>query len=223
MSKNKETEVGSPGQKAGRQDDKPASVWDERYAGEEYHFGTDPNTFLVSQQSLLRPGMSCLALADGEGRNGVWLAEQGLDVLSVDSSPVALEKARQLARSRGVAAKFERVDLMQWPWEENRFDVVAAIFIQFAPPGLREQMFVHIKRCLKPGGLLLLQGYTPRQLHYRTGGPSQAENLYTETLLREAFADMETIELREHDDVISEGAGHSGMSALIDLVARKPG
>ena len=136
---------------------------------------------------------------------------------------MALDKARKLAQQRGVKVQFEQVDLAQWSWGESRFDVVVAIFIQFAPPGLREQMFAHIKRCLKPGGLLLLQGYTPRQLHYRTGGPSQAENLYTETLLREAFADMEIVELREHDDVISEGAGHSGMSALIDVVARKPG
>lgn len=198
-----------------------SSVWDERYAGEEYHFGTDPNAFLVSQQSLLKRGMSCLAVADGEGRNGVWLAEHGLDVLSVDSSPVAQEKARKLAQQRGVTVEFEQVDLMQWTWGENRFDMVAAIFIQFASPDLREQMFAHIKRCLKPGGLLLLQGYTPRQLHYRTGGPSLAENLYTEALLRNAFDDMEILHLREHDDIISEGSGHSGMSALIDLVARK--
>ncbi|OIQ94347.1 tRNA (cmo5U34)-methyltransferase [mine drainage metagenome] len=197
------------------------SVWDERYAGDEYHFGTEPNAFLVSQQSLLKPGMSCLAVADGEGRNGVWLAGHGLDVLSVDSSSVAQEKAKKLAQQRGVAVKFEQVDLSQWAWGENRFDMVAAIFIQFAPPELREQMFSHIKRCLKPGGLLLLQGYTPRQLHYRTGGPSQAENLYTEALLRNAFDDMQILHLREHDDIISEGSGHSGMSALIDLVARK--
>jgi cyclopropane fatty-acyl-phospholipid synthase-like methyltransferase len=197
------------------------SVWDERYAGDEYHFGTEPNAFLVSQQSLLKPGMSCLAVADGEGRNGVWLAGHGLDVLSVDSSSVAQEKAKKLAQQRGVAVKFEQVDLSQWAWGENRFDMVAAIFIQFAPPELREQMFAHIKRCLKPGGLLLLQGYTPRQLHYRTGGPSQAENLYTEALLRNAFDDMQILHLREHDDIISEGSGHSGMSALIDLVARK--
>lgn len=197
------------------------SVWDERYAGDEYHFGTEPNAFLVSQQSLLKPGMSCLAVADGEGRNGVWLAGHGLDVLSVDSSSVAQEKAGKLARQRGVAVKFEQVDLAQWTWGENRFDMVAAIFIQFAPPELREQMFARIKRCLKPGGLLLLQGYTPRQLHYRTGGPSQAENLYTEALLRNAFEDMQILHLREHDDIISEGSGHSGMSALIDLVARK--
>ncbi len=197
------------------------SIWDERYAGEEYHFGTEPNAFLVSQRQLLKPGMSCLAVADGEGRNGVWLAEQGMDVLSVDASPVALDKAKKLAQQRNVDVQFEQADLAAWEWGENRFDVVAAIFIQFAPPGMREQMFDHIKRCLKPGGLLLLQGYTPRQLEYRTGGPSQAENLYTEAMLREAFADMDILHLSEHDDIIREGAGHSGMSALIDVVARK--
>jgi cyclopropane fatty-acyl-phospholipid synthase-like methyltransferase len=205
------------------------SIWNERYSGDEYHFGTEANAFLVSQQDLLRPGMSCLALADGEGRNGVWLAEQELDVLSVDSSPVALEKARRLAQQRGVTVKFEQVDLLQnsWPVLGNveggvdKFDVVVGIFIQFVASPQREQMFASIKRCLKPGGLLLLQGYTPRQLVFKTGGPSQVENLYTQTLLRKEFADMEILHLREHDDIISEGVGHSGMSALIDLVARK--
>jgi cyclopropane fatty-acyl-phospholipid synthase-like methyltransferase len=198
------------------------SIWNERYAGEDYHFGTEPNAFLASQKKLLKPGMSCLAVADGEGRNGVWLAEQGLEVLWVDNSHVARAKAEKLAQQRGVKMRFEQADLAQWAWGENCFDVVAAIFIQFVPPGMREQMFAHIKRCLKPGGLLLLQGYTPRQHEYKTGGPSQVENLYTETLLRNSFADMELLHLREHDDVISEGSGHSGMSALIDMVARKP-
>lgn len=197
------------------------NIWDERYAGADYHFGTEPNAFLVAQRGLLEAGARCLAVADGEGRNGVWLAEQGLRVLSVDSSAVALNKARALAQQRGVAVDFEQVDLLQWEWPENRFDVVAAIFIQFAAPAQRQQLFANIKRCLKPGGLLLLQGYTPRQLEYRTGGPSQIENLYTEALLRESFSDMEILHLREHDDIIREGAGHSGMSALIDLVARK--
>jgi cyclopropane fatty-acyl-phospholipid synthase-like methyltransferase len=197
------------------------NVWDERYAGDDYFFGTEPNEFLVSQQHLLKPGMSCLAVADGEGRNGVWLAQQGLQVLSVEASAVALDKARKLAQQRGVAIEFEQADLAQWHWGESRFDVVAAIFIQFAPPALREQMFAGIRRCLKPGGLLLLQGYTPRQLEYKTGGPSAVENLYSEALLRDAFGDMEILHLREHDDHIAEGAGHSGMSALIDLVARK--
>ncbi len=197
------------------------NVWNERYAGEEYHFGTEPNAFLVSQQDLLKPGMSCLAVADGEGRNGVWLAEQGLKVLSVDGSSVAVAKARALAKLRGVEMAVEQVDLSQWQWPENQFDVVVGIFIQFALPVQRVQQFANLKKCLKPGGLLLLQGYTPRQLEYRTGGPSQVENLYTETLLREAFADMEILHLAEHDSEIFEGAGHCGMSALIDLVARK--
>jgi cyclopropane fatty-acyl-phospholipid synthase-like methyltransferase len=197
--------------------------WDKRYAGAGYLFGTEPNAFLVTQRHLLKPGMSCLAVADGEGRNGIWLAQQGLHVLSVEASPVALDKAQKLARQRGVTVEFEQADLATWQWGENRFDVVAAIFIQFASPALREQMFAGIKRCLKPGGLLLLQGYTPRQLEYKTGGPPVAENMYTEALLRQAFGDMEIMHLGEHDDQVSEGAGHSGMSALIDMVARKTG
>jgi 2-polyprenyl-3-methyl-5-hydroxy-6-metoxy-1,4-benzoquinol methylase len=199
----------------------PKDMWDERYAAEEYFFGTEPNAFLVSQLHLLKPGMGCLAVADGEGRNGVWLAQQGLRVLSVEASAVALEKAKKLAQQRGVNVEFEQADLALWQWGKNRFDVVAAIFIQFAPPALRELIFAGIKRCLKPGGLLLLQGYTPRQLEYKTGGPPLAENMYTEKMLRNAFGDMEILLLSEHDDMISEGAGHSGMSALIDLAARK--
>jgi cyclopropane fatty-acyl-phospholipid synthase-like methyltransferase len=197
------------------------SVWNERYRGEDFHFGTEPNAFLASQRERLKPGMTCLAVADGEGRNGVWLAEQGLQVLSLDSSSVAVEKARALAKLRGVQLDVKLVDLAHWDWPESRFDIVAGIFIQYAPPVQRLQQFANIKRALKPGGLLLLQGYTPRQLEYRTGGPSQVDNLYTETLLREAFADMEILHLHEHDSVIEEGAGHSGMSALIDLVVRK--
>jgi cyclopropane fatty-acyl-phospholipid synthase-like methyltransferase len=197
-------------------------MWDDRYAGDEYLFGTEPNAFLLSQQALLKQGACCLAVADGEGRNGVWLAGQGLRVLSVEASAVALNKAKKLAQQRGVSVDFELADLLQWDWGVDRFDVVAAIFIQFTGPEQRGQMFANIKRCLKPGGLLLLQGYTPRQLEYKTGGPPVAENLYTEPMLRSAFADMEVVHLREHDDIIREGAGHSGMSALIDLVARKP-
>jgi 2-polyprenyl-3-methyl-5-hydroxy-6-metoxy-1,4-benzoquinol methylase len=196
------------------------SIWDERYSGEEYFYGTEPNAFLVSQASRLQPGMSCLAVADGEGRNGVWLAEQGLDVLSVDASLVAQAKAQKLAQARGVRMRFGQVDLLEWAGDEL-YDAVAAIFIQFVGPALRPKQFANLKRHLKPGGLLLLQGYTPRQLEYRTGGPSQAENLYTEPMLRELCADMEILHLAEHDSVLNEGSGHCGTSALIDLVARK--
>lgn len=196
-------------------------MWDERYAGGEYFFGTKPNAFMVSQHHLLKPDMHCLAVADGEGRNGVWLVQQGLKVLSVDSSAVAASKADTLAQQKGVKLDFEVADLLNWHWDENKYDVVVAIFIQFASPDQRTQLFANMKKCLKPGGLLLLQGYTPRQLEYGTGGPPVAVNMYTEPLLRKSFADMEIIHLLEHDAEINEGSGHHGMSALIDIVARK--
>ncbi len=197
------------------------NIWDERYSGEEYLFGKSPNAFLAAQHALLTPGQSCLALADGEGRNGVWLAEQGLRVHSVESSGVALGKARRLAQEREVEIQFEQADLLKWSWGESRFDVVVAIFIQFLDPSQRKQAFENIQRCLKEGGLLLLQGYTPRQLKYRTGGPSQIGNLYTEEMLLSEFSEMEILSVCTHDDVIREGMGHSGMSALVDLVAQK--
>lgn len=197
------------------------SMWDERYAGGEYFFGTAPNAFLVRQQHWLKPGMRCLAVADGEGRNGVWLAEQGLTVLSVDSSAVASRKAGALAQQKGVALDFEVADLLNWHWGEDRFDLVVAIFVQFATPEQRTQLFVSMKQCLTPGGILLLQGYTPRQLDYGTGGPPVVENMYTEPMLRATFSDMELLYLEEHDTEIHEGVGHHGMSALIDVVARK--
>jgi len=198
------------------------SFWDERYQGEAYLFGEAPNAFLAAQAHRLRPGLSVLAVADGEGRNGVWLAEQGLDVLSVDSSPVAQAKAARLAQARGTALRLQEVDLASWTWPEAQFDVVAAIFIQFAGPQLRDQIFAGLKRALKPGGLLLLEGYRPEQIDYDTGGPRAPENLYTEALLRAAFGDLEIVELPVYDAVIEEGAGHRGQSALIDLVARRP-
>lgn len=196
-------------------------MWDERYSGDEYFYSTEPNAFLVSQQALLKLGMKCLAVADGEGRNGVWLAGQGLDVLSVDASPVAQAKAQRLAQQRSVQMRFAQVDMLTWDGAGETFDVVVGIFIQFVGPAQRAQQFANLKRFLKPGGLLLLQGYTPRQLDYKTGGPSQLENLYTEAMLREAFADMDIVHIAEHDSIIHEGNGHNGMSALIDLVVRK--
>ena len=199
------------------------SAWDDRYASEDYFFGTEPNEFLVSQRLLLKPDMSCLAVADGEGRNGVWLAEQGLDVLSIDAAAAAQDKARRLAEARGVSLRLELADLSAWVFPAAAFDVVAAIFIQFAGPDLRARLFAGMKQALRPGGLLLLEGYRPEQLGYGTGGPPLIENLYTEAMLRDAFGDLEILELSAYDAVIEEGTAHRGMSALIDLVARKPG
>lgn len=195
--------------------------WQQRFGEPGYLFGTQPNAFLKSQAALLRQGERALALADGEGRNGVFMAEQGLDVLSLDFSPVAQEKARKLAAARGVALRVEQADVVNWNYPADTYDVVAGIFFQFAAPAERAKIFAGIKRTLKPGGLLLIEGYRPKQLEYKTGGPSKVENLYTRELLEAAFGDFATLDIREYDSVIEEGAGHGGLSALIDLVGRK--
>ncbi|MGE0564743.1 MAG: cyclopropane-fatty-acyl-phospholipid synthase family protein [Pseudolabrys sp.] len=195
--------------------------WQERFAGDDYRFGTAPNAFLKAHAHLLKKGEAALAIADGEGRNGVFLAEQGLDVLSIDFSPNAQAKARALAKERGVTLRVEQADLINWDWPAEAFDVVAGIFFQFAGSANREKIFAGIKKTLKPGGLLLLEGYGPKQLEYKTGGPPVLENLYTADLLRNAFAEFSSVDVREYDAEIYEGSGHGGMSALVDLVGRK--
>lgn len=199
-----------------------AEFWNARYAGEDYIFGTAPNQFLANHADLIQPGMRALAVADGEGRNSVWLAEHGALVHAVEVSPLALKKARALAQARGVNIQHEQADLLNWPWPEAEYDLVVAIFIQFASPAQREPIIAGIRRTLKPGGMLILQGYTPKQIAFATGGPSSAENMYTESLLRGWFGDWQIRHLREHEDFISEGTHHHGQSALIDLIAQKP-
>ena len=195
--------------------------WQTRFAAPGYLFGTAPNAFLKAQAHLLRKGERALAIADGEGRNGVFLAEQGLDVLSVDFSPLAQEKVRKLAAARGVTLRVEQADIATWTWPEAEFDVVAAIMFQFSKPPQRDKIFAGIKRTLKPGGLLLLQGYGLKQLDYKTGGPSDPTRLYTREILQQAFGDFASLDIREYDSVLAEGERHVGMSALIDLVGRK--
>jgi cyclopropane fatty-acyl-phospholipid synthase-like methyltransferase len=195
--------------------------WNERFSAPGYLFGTAPNAFLASQAHRLAPGMKVLSIADGEGRNGVFLAERGLDVLSVDFSPTALAKARELARSRGVTLKTEQVDIEQWTWPVAQFDAVVSIFTQFSSPAERPRIFAGMKQALRPGGILVMQAYRPEQLAYGTGGPKEVERLYTRALLEGAFGDFAALDIREHDDEINEGGGHAGMSALIDLVGVK--
>jgi 2-polyprenyl-3-methyl-5-hydroxy-6-metoxy-1,4-benzoquinol methylase len=202
--------------------DDARAFWDQRYAAPEYIFGRAPNRFLVSQRAWFGPGRHVLDVATGEGRNAVWLARAGCAVTGMDISPLAIEKARRLAAEEGVTVRFEVADLRGWVWQAGAFDAVVSVFIQFAAPAERVRMFDGFWTTLRPGGVLVLQGYTPRQLEYKTGGPPQAEHMYTEGLLRTAFARWEIVHLHEHDDELSEGTKHVGMSALIDLVARKP-
>jgi SAM-dependent methyltransferase len=192
--------------------------WESRYAPESYLFGTAANAFLVRQKPILPKVGRALSIADGEGRNGVWLAEQGLDVVSMDFSTTAQAKARALAASRGVTITTQTVDLSNWTWPVDAFDVIVVIFAQ---PLDATTLFAGIRRALKPGGLLLIEGYPPKQLDYGTGGPSDIERLYTFEQLEAGFAGFTDVRIDEYDAEIYEGDGHGGISALIDLVATK--
>lgn len=196
--------------------------WETRFGGPEYAFGVEPNYFLASCKHLLPASGTALAVADGEGRNGVWLAEQGLDVVSIDFSPSGQKKARALAQKRHAPVHFELADVHDWAYPDGAFDVVCEIFTQFSPPAERRRKWAGMKNALKPGGLLILQGYAPRQLQYGTGGPKQLENLYTRELLKETFGDFTDFSITEEERVLQEGTSHGGMSALIGLTARKP-
>jgi SAM-dependent methyltransferase len=192
--------------------------WEGRYAPESYLFGTAPNAFLVAQKPTLPKHGRALSVADGEGRNGVWLAEQGLDVVSMDFSPAGQVKARALAASRGVSIATHQVDVSTWEWPVAAFDVIVVIFAQ---PLERTRLFAGVKLALKPGGLLLIEGYPPKQLEYDTGGPSDIARLYTREMLEAGFSDFSEVRIDEYEAEIYEGDGHGGMSALIDLIATK--
>ena len=196
--------------------------WETRFAKPEYEFGKAPNDFLVRCKPLLPTSGTALAVADGEGRNGVWLAEQGLDVTSVDFSPSAQKKAAALATERGVSLTLIEGDAHHWSYPDATFDVVAEIFTQFSTPDERSLKWAGMRRALKRGGLLIVCGYTPKQLEYGTGGPKQIEHLYTRQMLEDAFGDLADVSIVEEERELNEGAGHSGMSAVIGLTARKP-
>lgn len=199
-----------------------ASMWNQRYAGQDYLFGRAPNEYLQAKSPLLPAKGNALCVADGEGRNSVWLARRGLSVQAFDISDLAVAKARRLADEAGVSVDFSVADCDQWRWIPECLDVVAAIFIQFADPPMRERLFANVVRALRPGGMLILQGYTPKQLEYKTGGPGQLSHLYTADLIRDSFKGLETVELIEYEAELNEGSQHAGHSALLGFVATKP-
>ena len=196
-------------------------MWNQRFADAEYVFGREPNEYLRAKASLVPPGGRVLCVADGEGRNSVWLAGQGLKVEAFDISAVGVEKARRLAADLRVAVDFNVGDCDSWNWPVASHDAVVAVFIQFADPGMRARLFANMVRALKPGGVLVLQGYTPKQLDYKTGGPGELSHLYTADLIRASFKTLQIVELVEYEAELNEGARHAGRSALLGFVARK--
>ena len=194
-------------------------MWDQRYANDGYFYGTQPNDFLRAEVGRLPRG-EILCIGDGEGRNGVWLAEQGFTVTSVDLSPVGLQKAEGLARQRGVTLRTVCADLAVFDFGQQRWHGVVSIFCHL-PSALRRDVATRIARGLRLGGAVLVEAYTPAQLAHGTGGPKDADMLPTSAVLRAEFAGLQVEFDREQERDVHEGQGHRGRSAVVQFVARR--
>lgn len=202
-----------------------AQKWDARYSGSDgFLFGEQPNAWLARQCEWLSPGSKVCCLADGEGRNSVWLARQGHIVSAFDLSPVAVARGQKLAAQHQVSTDARVASIEQWidQVEPASLDAIVAIFIQFAGPALRESLFNAIRCALRPGGVLIIEGYGQRQLQFRTGGPGAIENLYDVKLISNAFQSWPTLAGRDVEVMLAEGSGHLGRSHVLSAVVRKP-
>jgi SAM-dependent methyltransferase len=195
-------------------------AWDERYGGGEFQFGESPNRYLEELRPWLAPGMRALSLGDGEGRNGVWLAGQGLVVTSLDWSAVGMAKAAQLAERRGVALATVVDDAAAWGYPEGGFDLVAWIYLHL-PPADRAAAARGVLRALAPGGLLALECFTPAQQGRRSGGPKMPELLWSRAIVEDLFAGLEVLELLEGTVSLDEGPRHQGPAEVVRALLRK--
>jgi SAM-dependent methyltransferase len=199
---------------------RPPSMWDERYAEPGFAFGTAPNDFLAAVAREIPPGR-VLSLGEGEGRNAVFLAGLGYDVLAVDQSPVGLAKAQALARERGVTIATQVADLATFAIEPDAWSGIVSIFCHLAPE-VRATLYQAIVRGLRPGGMLVLESYTPSQLGRGTGGPSSPELLVSLRTLQHELAGLEFVQGREILREVVEGRHHTGLAAVVQLLARRP-
>jgi SAM-dependent methyltransferase len=200
----------------------PRSQWNSRFSVQEYVYGTKPNDFLAESAASLPPAPArVLSLGEGEGRNAVYLASLGHEVTAVDTSDVGLRKAERLAAERGVSLKTVVSDLADFTFAPGAWDAVVSIFCHLPMP-LRRQVHRAAAASLRPGGVLILEAYTPAQLAMRTGGPPLRELLYTVEELREDFEGLELPILRERERDVVEGKLHTGRAAVVQVLGRKP-
>jgi len=199
-----------------------AAAWDRRYAGDAYAYGTEPNDFLREHGARI-PSGPVLSLGEGEGRNAIYLARLGHRVVAVDQSAVGLAKARRLAEARGVGDHFEAIvaDLTAYDPEPGTFAGVVSIFLHLPAP-LRTEVHARAKRALAPGGMILLEAYTPAQLAHGTGGPKDLALLYSLEELRTDFDGLDLEVAREIERDVVEGAHHVGRAAVVQILAKKP-
>lgn len=194
--------------------------WNTRYAENGFAYGTQPNVYLNSHAALFKKGAKVLVIGDGEGRNGVWLAEQGCQVTSVDASKVGVEKAQALAAEKGVNIDAIVADLNEWEWPKSEYDFIVIIYVHF-PPEVRALLHDKVISSLKTGGQLIMESFTPEQLNYSSGGPPVLEMLYTAEMMQDDFKLLEIQQLEECTADLEEGKYHVGVAAVIRLLARK--
>ncbi|AZU03606.1 tellurite resistance protein TehB [Glycocaulis alkaliphilus] len=199
-----------------------AGFWDARYQGEDYAYGRAPNDFLRLHSSVFPKGARILSLAEGEGRNAVFLAEQGYKTHCVDFSPEGQKKTLQLAKVRGVAVTYDIGDLTAYGMGKERWDGIISIFCHLSQND-RPGLYASVARALKPGGVFLLEAYHPDQIGLGTGGPRDAAHLLRSAELEDAFAGFEILVSSETVRHVEEGAYHQGQSAVTQFIARKPG
>jgi 2-polyprenyl-3-methyl-5-hydroxy-6-metoxy-1,4-benzoquinol methylase len=196
-------------------------MWDERYSGNEFVYGTQPNDFLAEVASRLPKGGQLLCLGEGEGRNAVWLAKQGFRVTGIDASAVGLAKAARWATEQGVTIETVHANLAEVELGEARWDGIVSIFCHLPPP-LRKQVHRHVVRALRPGGVFLLEAYTPQQLAFGTGGPPNAEMMMDLVSLGEELSGLQIEHGVERVRDVQEGRFHSGAGAVVQFISSKP-
>lgn len=195
-------------------------MWDEKYGTEDYVYGKVPNRFLEEHAAELPPG-DVLCLAEGEGRNAVFLAGLGFHVTAVDLSPVGLDKAQRLAAEKSVEIETICADLADYDLGTQRWDAIVSIFGHL-PSEVRRQVYSRLPAALRPGGVLLLEAYTPDQMGRGTGGPRSVDLLVTAHMLRDELPGLQILHLEELERDVVEGRGHTGPAAVVQLLARKP-
>ncbi len=194
-------------------------MWDQRYNREDYVYGTEPNDFLRQHVTSL-PAGRVLCLAEGEGRNAVFLAQQGFQVTAVDASSVGLQKAQRLARQRGVDIETVHADLANFVIEPQRWDAIVSIFCH-VPASIREMLHRQVVMGLREGGVLLLEAYTPKQIEYGTGGPPVPELTMQLSDLKQELAGLQFDHGVELDRDVVEGEFHTGIGAVVQVLAIK--
>lgn len=195
--------------------------WEQRYRAEPQLFDTKPSELLVNHRHYLQSGMTVLAVGDGEGRNGVWLAEQGLHVTSVDIAPTALARAEEFARQRHVELQTLCIDILDWEWPQRQYDIVTSIFVHM-PSTPVARLHQAMAGALKPGGLVMLEGFEKQQQFLDSGGPRDPDLLFSEQQLRENFAGCEVVHVEHCPTDVCMGGQHLGSGRVIHFIARRP-